>query len=313
MRFLALLLAAGLLIPAFGCGGSDGDAGESGTLPGSGTLQARLDSDSAEDSALIFSTSDFAVGENRIGFLLVAKNGKLVQAPTASVLVAPRGLGAAATRRVQAELVPLGPHSHPRGAKPHDHGGATDLYVANVRFDRPGRYGLVVEPERGPIQGFGLVDVKRRSASLALGSRAFPSDNPTLADAPAERITTARPPDRELLRYSIEDSLAAGVPFVAVFATPKFCSSRTCGPTVEVVDKVRRQVDATSRFNRARFIHVEVYRENDPSKGVNRFMREWKLPTEPWVFVVDRKGRIRAKFEGSVSVRELESAVRKVL
>ena len=57
------------------------------------------------------------------------------------------------------------------------------------------------------------------------------------------------------------------------------------------------------------FIHVEVYKHNDPSRGYNRWMREWGLQSEPWVFLVGRDGRIKAKFEGSVSANELRSAV----
>jgi hypothetical protein len=42
----------------------------------------------------------------------------------------------------------------------------------------------------------------------------------------------------------------------------------------------------------------------------NRWVREWHLPSEPWTFLVGRDGRIKGKFDGSVSVRELEHAVR---
>ena len=58
-----------------------------------------------------------------------------------------------------------------------------------------------------------------------------------------------------------------------------------------------------------RFIHVEIYKDNDPAKGVNRWVKEWRLPTEPFTFVVDRTGVIRAKLEGAFSVAELERAV----
>jgi hypothetical protein len=64
---------------------------------------------------------------------------------------------------------------------------------------------------------------------------------------------------------------------------------------------------------RIRFIHVEIYRDNDPTKGANRWVEEWGLPSEPWVFLVGPDGRIRAKFEGAVSERELEAAVRRFL
>jgi hypothetical protein len=61
-----------------------------------------------------------------------------------------------------------------------------------------------------------------------------------------------------------------------------------------------------------RFIHVEVYEGNDPSKGYNRWMQEWGLATDPWTFVVRADGKISARFEGLVSVHELEDAVEAV-
>jgi hypothetical protein len=42
-------------------------------------------------------------------------------------------------------------------------------------------------------------------------------------------------------------------------------------------------------------------------------MVEWNLHTEPWIFVVDGQGIIRAKFEGLTTVRELEAALLQVL
>ena len=59
-----------------------------------------------------------------------------------------------------------------------------------------------------------------------------------------------------------------------------------------------------------RFIHVEIYKDNVVAKGENQWVREWRLPSEPWLFLVGRDGRIEAKFEGSVSVDELDAAVR---
>ena len=109
-----------------------------------------------------------------------------------------------------------------------------------------------------------------------------------------------------LLRYSVADSLRAHRPFVVTFATPKFCTSRTCGPVVDVVDAVRRRLAGRG----VRFIHVEVFRDNDPSRGYNRWMRQWGLASEPWTFVVGGDGRVKVKFEGSVSAGELAAAVR---
>jgi hypothetical protein len=67
-----------------------------------------------------------------------------------------------------------------------------------------------------------------------------------------------------------------------------------------------------SRFEgeEVRFIHVEVFEDNDPAKGFNRWMKQWKLQTEPWTFLVGADGRIVERYEGAVSVDELEQAVR---
>jgi hypothetical protein len=93
---------------------------------------------------------------------------------------------------------------------------------------------------------------------------------------------------------------------VVTFATPRYCVSRTCGPVVDVVDHARRQFARTD----IRFIHVEIYAQNDPLNGRNRWVKEWRLPSEPWTFLVGRDGRIKAKFGGSMSVRELVHAIR---
>ena len=68
---------------------------------------------------------------------------------------------------------------------------------------------------------------------------------------------------------------------------------------VDVVSAVRKVQPASSDVD---FIHVEIYQDNDPAKGVNRWVKEWRLPTEPFTFVVDRTGVIRSKLEGAFSV-----------
>jgi hypothetical protein len=103
--------------------------------------------------------------------------------------------------------------------------------------------------------------------------------------------------------------LAAHEPFVVTFATPRFCTSRTCGPVVDVVDYVRRN----SAGSGVRFIHVEVFTKNRPALGYNRWMRQWGLQSEPWTFLVGRDGLVKAKFEGSVSAAELEAAIRRLI
>jgi hypothetical protein len=308
---LALLAALVCLLAA--CGGGSGGASQaspaaskSAQLPG--WVKSALAARAGPDVAATMGSSDFAAGENRVVFLIVRGNGALVHAPTATVHYATE---AGSPRTTEAVLQSLGAHEHGSGDDTQDpgHFDVTQVYVAQLEAPAPGRYWFVADPAGEEIQAVGTLDVQQESATPAVGSKSPASDNPTLDDAPAKDITTAHPPDTELLRYSIADSLAAHAPFVVVFATPEFCVSRVCGPTVEVVQKIAHEYASSG----IRFIHVEIYTDNDPKKGFNKWVREWRLPTEPWVFLVDGSGVIRGKFEGAVSVEELAKAVREDL
>ena len=254
--------------------------------------------------ALTLGASDFAPGDVRYSFLIVDKNGASVERPRARVWVA-RSLDQAPFQQRVAERERVGVSRHADST-------TSRLYVVHLNIENPGKYWILAKPIGGrPIQGLGNLIVRRRTFSPAIGSDAFPSRTPTLRSAHgnASAISTRVPPDRALLRYSVAGSLAAHTPFVVVFATPKFCTSRTCGPVVDVVDAVRKEFSDSG----IRFIHVEIYEQNDPANGPNIWVRQWNLPTEPWVFLVAADGKIAAKFEGAVSVAELRRAVRRYL
>ena len=304
------LLAVLLLLAVAGCGGSDGDASgdsaseSSANQEGSRTLTApdwavSYLSKAGPEGAAIMASSDYAVGENRVTFLLVRDDNSLVRVPTADVYYQPTENGPA--KRTVAKLVPIGVSESATGSDE-----VKEIYVANLELPNTGKHWFVVQPRGVAFQGFQILDVKDEPAAVAIGERAPASKNPTTATQPAERITTAKPPDTALLKYTVADSLAKGIPFVVAFATPTYCESRTCGPTVDVVEAARRRHEK----NGIRFIHIEIYEGNNPGNGVNRWVTEWRLPTEPWVFVVDRQGIVRDRFEGAVSVGELERSIR---
>ena len=300
----ALILAVGTLLA--GCGGS-GEAGDaaSGTTgtPAGGTLEA-LWRAPGEDVAVVAGTSDHTVGENRVSFLVVDKQSRLVERPTARVWVS-RGLKQRPFARTTARLEPIGV---PGGETADDVGG---IYVATIDTPAPGTYWFLAEPVGGrKVQALGNVVVRKRSKAPSVGDRAIASRTPTLESTGGDltALTTSRRPDRALYRTSIAEAMAAHAPFVVSFATPQFCQTRTCGPVVDVVSAVRKRVRAPGW----RFIHVEIYEDNDPAKGVNRWVAQWRLPTEPFTFVVDRTGVIRTKLEGAFSAAELERAVEAV-
>ena len=301
MRVAAALTALSCLL-LVGCGGSDESTA---TEPGSGATLEDLWRMPGDNVAVILGTANHEPGDVRVSFLVVDAEGAVVALPTARVWVA-NSLDSPPFLEDEAKLERIG---LPGG----DEADATHIFVTTLPLTRPGKYWLLAEPEGGAekVQALGNVVVVAEDDAPDVGDQAIASETPTLSSTGGRTssLTTRTPPDEALLRHSVADSLEAGVPFVVTFATPKFCSSRTCGPVVDVVEEVSRRVEAEN----VRFIHVEVFEDNDPAKGFNRWMREWNLPTEPWTFLVGGDGKIAARFEGTLSVQELEQAVREEL
>ncbi len=280
-----------------GCGGSGEDT--VADPEGDQTLE-ELWRQPGDDVAVVAGTANHEPGEVRVSFLVTDREGRVALLPTAHVWVS-KELEAKPFLESTAKLERIGV---PGGAE----ADATHIYVARVRLPDPGTYWLLAEPEGGPkIQALGNVVVSAEDPEPGPGDPAPASETPTIESTGGDlsKLTTRTPPDELLLQHSVADSLRDGVPFVVVFSTPKFCTSRTCGPVVDVVEDVAKRYEGED----VRFIHVEVYENNDPAQGFNQFMQEWSLETEPWTFVVGADGKIAERFEGAVSVLELEEAL----
>jgi len=307
IRPAAALIALGCAFALAGCGGSgNSTTGESTSTTAAppGTLEA-LWRGPGQDVAIVPGTSDYGTGINRVSFLIVNKQSQLVERPTARVWIA-RGLKQKPYAETTAKLEPIGV---PGGAK----ADAQNIYVTAVKTPTPGTYWILAEPVGGKrIQALGNLVVRKQAAAPEVGDRAIPSRNPTVqpgADAKTVKAaTTAEPPDLDLLRTTVAAAMAAKRPFVVTFATPAYCQTRTCGPVVQVVQSVAKDW----RGKGVDFIHIEIYKDNDPAKGTNRWVNEWNLQSEPFTFVADRAGVIRTRLEGAFSAAELEAAVSKV-
>jgi hypothetical protein len=145
----------------------------------------------------------------------------------------------------------------------------------------------------------------------AVGQPAPLSQSPTtrgVADATA--IDSGRPPD-DMHQFSIADAIAQHRPTLVVFASPAFCTSRTCGPEVKVVQSLE-----PAYRDRLTFIHIEIYRDfvPDPSKRtLAQTVLDWRLQTEPWIFLIDSKGIIQTRFEGPTASDEVKAAIDQLL
>jgi hypothetical protein len=292
-------------VAAAGCGGSGEDATPDVTMPAGGATLEDLWRAPGDDVAVVPGTSSYELGDVRVSFVVVDSAGEPVTLPTARVWLA-HGLEKRPFLETQAKLERIGV---PGGAETD----ATHIYVTRFRVGEPGTYWLLAEPEGGPndVQALGNLVVKKDAGVPDVGEAAPASTTPTLGTAGgrAEMLTTRTPPDVTLLEHSVAEAVHDERPFVVTFATPKFCASRACGPVVDVVEEVARRFEDSP----ARFIHVEVHEDLNPARGYNAWMREWGLETEPWTFVVDDRGMIAARFEGAVSVHELEASVGEVV
>lgn len=185
------------------------------------------------------------------------------------------------------------------------------VYVARTDFDEPGDWGVVAvvnRPGEQPAELRAAFQVKEQSATPAIGGSVPASRTLTgRTREEIERFSSARPPDPAFYRLSIADALREGKPLAVLFATPGFCTSRICGPSMEVLTSLREQYG-----DRANFIHVEIYKDGRPQEVVP-FVSEWGLPSEPWLFIVGADGRLVDKFEGTVTVEDAAPALERAL
>jgi hypothetical protein len=182
------------------------------------------------------------------------------------------------------------------------------LYSGHVSFDHPGEWGAEVR-----VAGQGLdetirasFEVQPDSSTPGIGERIPSSDTPTASGrTPIKRISTDPRPDPRFYETSVAEALEARQPFVVVFATPKFCTSQVCGPMLDNVKAVARRHPGIT------FIHVEPYELPADPSGLQPVASavDWGLPSEPWTFVVDARGRLAAKYEGALTRGELSAAL----
>jgi hypothetical protein len=251
-------------------------------------------------------------GTNRFGFALYDVAGKQITGATVALYTARQdGSGVHGPYVARSESLKVsGPFQSRTTAADPD--AAKAVYVADVPFHRWGRHMVTAIAK---LDGR-LVMTTPHSADVVrsakdppgVGDRAIRVHTKTMADVggDASRLDTRTPPAEDLLRTDLAD-VVGRKPVVITFATPALCQSRVCGPVVDIVAQARSRAPAGVAW-----IHQEIWAHNNPRKGVQRPVAAWRLQTEPWTFVIDRTGRIAARFEGAFSAGELQRAVAKV-
>jgi hypothetical protein len=187
------------------------------------------------------------------------------------------------------------------------------IYVANISFTEAGIWGAEITTASGGAQETVRLtfSVQPSTKMIRVGDRAPASKTPTGDPA---RISTDSRPEPAFYTTSVDAALAQRKPFVLAFATPKFCTSGQCGPTLERVKPF------VARYPSVTFINVEPYVLNDDGGQLQPVLtknnltpaqptNEWGLLTEPWIYVVDRDGIVRSSLGLIFSESELAAAI----
>ena len=299
---LALCFSAGALIA---CG--DG--------PEKGAMTAAAGAASSGKLTAIVASSDLAVGRQRLSFVVL--DGDVPVKGKDAYVRFFKNADSGQPKLVGEGPIPwadLGAEEGDHGGPDHSETAITGIYFVNAAFDEPGVWGLGVslgtsaDPANEARVQF---TVRAKNQTFALGAQAIAATNATLTDRPVAQIHTGDDPDPGFHDMTIAQALSSGKPSVVIFATPAFCRTRTCGPSLRVAIKAAAKV-----AGRVNFVHIEPY-ELDASGNLANGPEgkpfvlvpsavAWRLPTEPWVFVVDKNGVVVARFDGPYALEELD-------
>jgi hypothetical protein len=263
---------------------------------GGGRIQAAL------------ASSVFDVGANRLAFGVIDDQGQFVYGKSAVYVARAPGKPAQGPFVAPADVLLTKPaYRSKQAATEKDPFSA--IYAAHVSFRKPGKWSVLVATAQGGklVAAATQVDVSTPGADPIprVGQRAPSVTTDTLASAKGDvsKIDTRQPPDD---MHAVSFASALGhKPVALLFATPQLCQSRVCGPVTDVAEQMK-----ATYGKRMDFIHQEVYVDNDPRKGLREPLRRFHLRSEPWLFVVDRQGRITARLEGSIGVHAFEQALK---
>ncbi len=315
---LALTLLAGAALALAACSGAApapaGTDQSPASQPGASRpseTQPMSAGEAAEGSGIspILATTLLRTGTQRVSFLLTTPDA-LVKAPEVTVTTTFLGQGDAPGETVKAGFR-LWPYAI-RGA-----------YDTQLTFPSPGPWQLDIAVDDAELQGTATLEVEVADAIVVPDNGAIPpaSRTKTLAsEGTLKTLTTDYSPDLDLYLVSVDDAIEQPKPAVVVFSSPAFCTTPTCGPQAETLSELQDAHPDT-----ANFIHVEIYDNPHEIQGdlekaeIAEAVQEWgfdRIPhwfNESWTYILDSDGRIHEKFEGYVTLEELEETLQEVL
>ena len=334
MSRVVALFAAVLCLLVAACGGSDNEAPKDpvGNVPSENgiresvqsasnptetdfpassgkTLQELADTMTAGPDLALASSVFTTGGDSRMAFGMINKDGTPVYGPTAIYVAPTPGDPAEGPFLAPADvLLTDARYRSKQAATTVDPFVA--VYGADVKFPKRGEYSVLAATKKsdGALTGAtGNVSVSTADADPipAVGEQAPVVHTDTLATVKGdEAMLDTRVPPSDMHEVDFAE-VVGKEPVALLFATPQLCASRVCGPVADIALQMKAKYG-----DRMKFIHQEVWVDNDTTKGLREPLKQFNLPTEPWLFVVDKTGKITARLEGSIGVSQFEEAVK---
>ena len=262
------------------------------------TLQQVAEGLTGTGTEVGMATSVFTPGKQRVAFGVIDKKTGFVYGKTAVYVAEGPGRPAKGPFLAPADLL-LTDEAYRSKQAASEGDLFAAIYSAEIELRRPGTHSLLVVTalEDGQTVGAGTqIDVVSAAKDRVpdVGEKAPVTTTETVESAGGDisAIETRQPPDS--MHDVALDAVVGRKPVALLFATPQLCESRVCGPVVDIAEQLK-----ATYGDRVAFIHQEVFEDNDPSKGLRKPLADFRLPTEPWLFVLDRQGRVAARLEGS--------------
>jgi hypothetical protein len=247
-------------------------------------------------------SSEIALGRNRFALGLIDERNQPVTTGNVSLEFFKLLANGQAQKRAESTAVFRAVGSDAKG-----------IWVAPASFPETGTWGAQVTLNAGDNSpkvarmNFAVLD---KFSAPGYDAPAPRSASPTDKDVGGDisHICSNSPPC-DLHAISIADALQpAQKPLVVLFATPALCTSATCAPELQAVQQLHN-----AYAEKANFVHVEIYQYPFDGLRPAATVDEWRLPSDPWTFVVDRAGIVRDRFEGAAPVEELEPTLKALL
>ena len=319
-----LAVSAGGALLAAGCSSGGGSAktptagaastAEAGASPTAGSAAPDATANASGITPYLLTQEFVTRQDSRFAVGLLDKGGKFVNGAAVHLKFFSIGGADASTGVLKGEgdaafreLKIAGAHAHDKSAQGVAADDSVSFYVADTQFSNAGKWGVEVSARLADGSASATIQapftVLAKPLSPGVGTVPPASKNDTFATNSNTESLCSRTPACPLHDKVIGDLLGKGRPLVVIFSTPAFCTSRFCGPVLEVLlDK------APAYQDRVDFVHIEVWQDFQLQKH-RAAADEWNLPTEPYTFFMDKTGKILAKIEAIFTGDELVSVL----